>query len=99
MSSLLICIAAPEKLLLLLAARGANVIIANRTVAKAEELASGISPTTQFVSLEDLVGGKIEGDILANTTSIGMQPAVGVSPVPKSILGKASFSSFLYASF
>lgn len=72
--------------------RGANVIIANRTLTKAEELASAISPTTKSVSLEDLAAGKLQGDVLANTTSIGMKPDVDNTPVPSTILSNVGAS-------
>lgn len=72
-------------------ARGAKVVIANRTKSKAEKLASSISDTTKVVDWEDVQAGKISGDILANTTSLGMQPNVDSTPVPdKAILGNFS---------
>ncbi|GMH42670.1 hypothetical protein BSKO_10589 [Bryopsis sp. KO-2023] len=70
--------------------RGAKVLIANRTKSKAESLASSISDTAEAVDWEDLQAGKIAGDVLANTTSLGMQPDVDTTPVPKAVLGNFS---------
>lgn len=65
--------------------RGAHVIIANRTKDKAVRLAEQI-PNSSVISLEDLRSGKIEAGVLANGTSLGMEPNVDSSPVPKETL-------------
>ncbi|KAI3854466.1 hypothetical protein MKW98_025352 [Papaver atlanticum] len=54
-------------------AKGERVVIANRTYERAKEKA-------------DLVGGDADGMIPANTTSIGMQPKVEETPIPKHAL-------------
>lgn len=70
--------------------RGANVIIANRTPSKAEDLAKSISSTVQYTSLRDIQEGTVKGDILANTTSVGMHPNVEDTPIPKEALENVS---------
>lgn len=64
-------------------ARGASeVVIANRTAAKAEALAADIGEGTRAALLEDVTNG-LEGrfDVVMNTTSVGMHPNVSDSPV------------------
>lgn len=76
------------------AARGAkSVIISNRTVDKAKVLASslnkcfeGASSIASGVSLEDVANGVVFGDVLVNTTSVGMHPDEESSPVPQETL-------------
>lgn len=65
--------------------RGAKVIIANRTFQKAQDLADRI-PGTSAVSLESVQKGEIQADVLANGTSLGMEPDIDSTPVPKSVL-------------
>lgn len=72
------------------ASRGAHVVIANRTVDKASDLARQLSPAGEGVSLADLQDGKVKGDVLVNTTSVGMQPHDDQSPLPESVT--ATFS-------
>lgn len=67
------------------AARGAKVLIANRNRARAEELAAGV-PGAEAVDLEALQRGDVAGDVLANTTSVGMVPNVEETPVPAAAL-------------
>jgi len=67
------------------ASRGASVIVANRTAAKAVELAEQLRPKGRGVSLDDLCSGKVGGDVLVNTTSVGMQPNDDESPVPEHV--------------
>ncbi|KAL0035402.1 hypothetical protein WJX77_005085 [Trebouxia sp. C0004] len=69
--------------------KGAKVIIANRTVEKAEALAAQMQGGAQAISLDQLSSGEAKGDVLANTTSIGMHPQEDASPVSSSVL--ASF--------
>ncbi len=64
--------------------RGAQVIIANRSSAKARQLADEFG--LEFVNWNALK--KVQFDILANATSVGMLPQVDESPVSKSILKK-----------
>ncbi|CAI9118697.1 OLC1v1020297C1 [Oldenlandia corymbosa var. corymbosa] len=65
--------------------KGARVVIANRTYERARELADAIGG--QAVSLSELESFHPEdGMILANTTSIGMQPKVDETPVAQEAL-------------
>ncbi|KAJ4956139.1 hypothetical protein NE237_012922 [Protea cynaroides] len=69
--------------------KGARVVIANRTLGRAKELAELIGG--QAISLAELGNYCPEnGMILANTTSIGMQPKVDETPVPKRALSSYS---------
>ena len=61
--------------------RGASVIIANRTVEKAQKLALELGAEAR--SLKDVEAGKVKGDVLINTTSVGMSPNVDHSPIPQ----------------
>eukprot|EP00884_Botryococcus_braunii_P011164 jgi/Botrbrau1/20048/Bobra.200_1s0053.1 len=67
--------------------KGAHVIIANRTLEKAEELAEAVGSGAEAVSLAAIESGEVGGDVLVNTTSIGMTPDVDATPVPRSALG------------
>ncbi|KAH8499901.1 hypothetical protein H0E87_015228 [Populus deltoides] len=65
--------------------KGARVVIANRTYGEVPELAETIG--ADAVSLADLDNFHPEyGMILANTTSIGMQPKVDETPISKHAL-------------
>ncbi|XVF38621.1 hypothetical protein REPUB_Repub20aG0118200 [Reevesia pubescens] len=65
--------------------KGVRVVIANRTYERARELADIIGGNA--LSLADLASfHSEEGMILANTTSIGMQPNIDETPVPKDAL-------------
>ncbi|KAK4586904.1 hypothetical protein RGQ29_023876 [Quercus rubra] len=65
--------------------KGAQVVIANRTYDRARELANTIGGDA--VTLADLENfHPVDGMILANTTSIGMQPKVDETPIPKHAL-------------
>ncbi|PPS16646.1 hypothetical protein GOBAR_AA03937 [Gossypium barbadense] len=65
--------------------KGARVVIANRTYERARELANVIGGDA--LSLDDLARFHPEdGMILANTTSIGMQPNIDQTPMPKDAL-------------
>ena len=61
--------------------RGASVIIANRTLAKAQALASELG--IEAKPLKDVELGNVTGDVLINTTSVGMSPNVEQSPIPR----------------
>jgi len=69
--------------------RGARIIIANRTIEKAEKLSSQI-PDSTVVTLESLQRGDVKADVLANGTSLGMDPDVDSTPVPKRTLKEFS---------
>ncbi|KAI5324154.1 hypothetical protein L3X38_033227 [Prunus dulcis] len=65
--------------------RGARLVIANRTYDRARELADVVGGDA--LSLDDLPNIPPEdGMILANTTSIGMQPKVDDTPISKHAL-------------
>lgn len=65
--------------------KGARVVIANRTYERARELANIVGGDA--VSLAELESFLPEdGMILANTTSIGMQPNVDETPIPQHAL-------------
>ncbi|XP_023007436.1 bifunctional 3-dehydroquinate dehydratase/shikimate dehydrogenase, chloroplastic-like isoform X2 [Cucurbita maxima] len=65
--------------------KGAKVVIANRTYERAKELAVTIG--VDAVTLADLDNFHPETNmILANTTSVGMQPKVDETPIPKHAL-------------
>ncbi|CAM8911858.1 unnamed protein product [Rhodiola kirilowii] len=66
-------------------AKGARIVIANRTYERAKEVADMVGG--HAISLAELVNFAPEnGMILANTTSIGMQPKIDETPVSKSVL-------------
>ncbi len=67
-----------------LMARGAYVLIANRTQERAVALAREIS--AQAAPMERV--GSLRPQILINTTSVGMWPNVEESPVPAAVLRK-----------
>ncbi|KAK3139929.1 hypothetical protein QOZ80_5AG0392790 [Eleusine coracana subsp. coracana] len=65
--------------------KGARVVIANRTFARAEDLANLIGgPALTLEELENY--HPEEGMILANTTAIGMHPNVNETPLSKQAL-------------
>ncbi|THU61587.1 hypothetical protein C4D60_Mb07t24890 [Musa balbisiana] len=69
--------------------KGAKVVIANRTYERARELANLIGG--HALTLAELETFHPEdGMILANTTSIGMQPNVNETPIRKQALGSYS---------
>ncbi|KAI3438702.1 hypothetical protein D9Q98_001122 [Chlorella vulgaris] len=68
------------------AAKGAKVVIANRSVQKAADLAAQLDPPASACSLDELASGAVKGDVLVNTTSVGMQPQVDDTPVPAAAL-------------
>ncbi|KAK6913821.1 SDH, C-terminal [Dillenia turbinata] len=69
--------------------KGARVVIANRTYDRARELANSVGGDA--LSLAELENFHPENDmILANTTSIGMQPKIDETPIAKEALGHYS---------
>jgi 3-dehydroquinate dehydratase/shikimate dehydrogenase len=71
------------------ASRGARVLIANRSRARAEELAAAVpGGGGGVVDWDALQRGEVEGDVLANTTSVGMVPAAEETPVPAAAVAK-----------
>ncbi|KAK2992669.1 hypothetical protein RJ640_014919 [Escallonia rubra] len=65
--------------------KGARVVIANRTYERARELADTVGG--EALSLAELDSFRPEdGMILANTTSIGMQPKIDETPISKEAL-------------
>ena len=69
--------------------KGASVVVANRNFERAAALAEACGGTA--VTLEALQAGEVAGDILANTTSLGMVPNVDETPVPKAALEAGAF--------
>ncbi len=76
----------------ILAEAGANLVILNRTLPKAEELKSQIAQfyrqnlkamTLNEENMAKALGG---ADVLVNTTSVGMVPGVDQTPVPAKLL-------------
>ena len=70
------------------AARGAQVVIANRTAAKAVDLAEQMQGSGKGISLDELCSGSVTGDVLVNTSSVGMHPKVDFAPVPPEVTRK-----------
>ncbi len=65
-----------------LAGKVGRLIIANRTVSRAEKLAADVR--AEHCGLERI--DRLRPDVLINTTSVGMYPRVDESPVPASML-------------
>ena len=72
--------------------RGAHLVILNRRLERAEELAGRLSTTlNREVKALELVADNLaqvlgEADILVNATSVGMSPDINKTPVPSSLL-------------
>ncbi|XP_029125827.1 bifunctional 3-dehydroquinate dehydratase/shikimate dehydrogenase, chloroplastic [Cajanus cajan] len=62
--------------------KGARIVVANRTYAKAKELASKVGGKTIPLSELEKFHPE-EGMILANATSVGMKPNIDDTPIPK----------------
>ena len=69
--------------------KGADVIVANRSLDRAQALATACGGVA--VTLEALASGAVKGDVLANTTSVGMTPKVDETPTPKSAIAAGGF--------
>lgn len=75
-----------------LAERGVDLVILNRTLNKALECAERVSQTfNRKVRALELTGSNLaaelrKADILVNTTSVGMSPKVDETPVPSGLL-------------
>jgi 3-dehydroquinate dehydratase / shikimate dehydrogenase len=68
-------------------ARGAaSVVIANRSVEKAQTLASEIGPAASAIALAGISADGGVFDVVMNTTSLGMHPKVDASPVADKVL-------------
>ncbi|CAG9466287.1 unnamed protein product [Pedinophyceae sp. YPF-701] len=65
----------------------AEVVVCNRSIERAEQLAAEVGERCRAATLADLAGGQVTGDVLANTTSVGMVPEVDASPVPAEVAG------------
>jgi len=76
----------------ILAERGAHLVILNRRLERAEELAGRLSMAfNKEVKALELVVDNLaqvlgETDILINTTSVGMSPNISETPVPSNLL-------------
>ncbi len=76
----------------ILAGRGANLVILNRQLARAEDLAHWIAQVfpeeteALVLSEENLSLTLATADILINTTSVGMVPDINETPVPAELL-------------
>ena len=76
----------------ILAERGAHLVILNRRLERAAELAGRMSTTfskevrTLKLIAENLTWALEEADILINTTSVGMSPNISETPVPSNLL-------------
>ncbi|MBA7471458.1 Shikimate dehydrogenase (NADP(+)) [subsurface metagenome] len=72
--------------------RGAHLVILNRRLERAEELAGRLSTTlNKEVKARELVADNLAqvlggADILVNTTSVGMNPNINETPVPSGLL-------------
>ncbi|KAF8061413.1 bifunctional 3-dehydroquinate dehydratase/shikimate dehydrogenase [Scenedesmus sp. PABB004] len=69
------------------ASRGATVLIANRSRARAEALAAAVPGGATVVDWGALQAGEVSADVLANSTSVGMVPDVEATPVATAAVG------------
>ena len=79
-------------------AKGARVVIVNRTQDKAEMLAASLGDGAEAAPMEVLASGELlrslgAGAVLANTTSVGMVPDVDATPVPREALAGAGVAA------
>ncbi|MCK4579971.1 MAG: shikimate dehydrogenase [Dehalococcoidia bacterium] len=77
---------------LVLAERGSRILVLNRTLDRAKEVANRVSGVSRNevraleLDRDNLSGALGEADILVNTTSVGMSPNTGESPVASDLL-------------
>lgn len=64
------------------------MVIANRSRDRAEALAQALGGSARACAWEELASGALAGDVLANTTSVGMAPNTDDTPVPREAVGK-----------
>jgi shikimate 5-dehydrogenase len=57
-----------------------------RTLLKAQDLAAAVGEGAEAVPIQDVESGAVSGDVLVNTTSIGMHPDEDATPVPRAAL-------------
>lgn len=76
-----------------LADAGVPVAIANRTRARAEELAAAVGPLADVMGLDEagLRKASSEADLVVNCTSVGMIPEPDASPMPVGSLRPGQF--------
>ena len=58
----------------------------SRTRQRAEDLCEALGQGSEVADLDDVQSGAVSGNVLINTTTIGMQPDIQNTPVPKSAL-------------
>ena len=85
-------------------AKGARVVIVNRTQDKAEMLAASLGDGAEAAPMEVLASGELlrslgAGAVLANTTSVGMVPDVDATPVPREALAGAGVAAAFDAGY
>jgi len=79
------------------AAAGAAVVVAARRADAAEALAADVRAAgfdARGVSIDDVASGAVQGDVLANTTPVGMGTAADPSAVERSPVPAACLSSY-----
>lgn len=69
--------------------RGAGVLVANRSLDRAQALAAEVGG--QAVPWEDLQQGRCRADVLINTTALGMAPEPDTTPAPAEALKAGGF--------
>ena len=57
-----------------------------RSLDKAKQLAAAVGAGVEVATPDDITSSRVSGDVLINTTSIGMHPAENESPGPRSNL-------------
>lgn len=62
--------------------------VQRRTRGKGDELVAALGGKAEAVSLEAVSSGEVTGDVLMNSTSIGMGDTEGQSPVSKQALAQ-----------
>lgn len=60
---------------------------ARRSRDKAEALAAALGGSAEVADYADVAAGRVQGDVLMNSTSIGMHPDEDASPVDAAALG------------